>query len=61
MRRQVLKKLCKITRLMISDTCMIYYYYYYYYKFYLVRGPVSSTQKHLQFYHPLHQQLPPYM
>ena len=29
-------------------------------KFYLVRGPVSSTQEHLQFYHPLHQQLPPY-
>ena len=29
------------------------------FKFYLVRGPVSSTQGHLQFYHPLHQQLPP--
>ena len=25
----------------------------------MVRGPVSSTQEHLQFYHPLHQQLPP--
>ena len=29
------------------------------FKLYLVRGPVSSTQGHLQFYHPLHQQLPP--
>ena len=29
-------------------------------KFYLVRGSVSSTQEQLQFYHPLHQQLPPY-
>ena len=26
-------------------------------KFYLVRGPFSSTQEHLQFYHPLHQGL----
>ena len=29
-------------------------------KFYLVRGSVSSTQEQLQFYNPLHQQLPPY-
>ena len=28
-------------------------------KFYLARGPVLSTQEHLQFYYPLHQQLPP--
>ena len=59
MRRQVLKKLCKITRLMISDVWFIIIII-------IINSIRSEAQSHLpkniyNIYHPQHQQLPPYM